>query len=65
MNINGYEIAPDANLSSADLRGARLQVADLSSADLYSAVHKEERGINLLDVLPSVRLDVQLFSPIV
>jgi hypothetical protein len=44
MNINGYEIKPNANLSGANLSCANLRGADLRGADLSCA---NLRGANL------------------
>ena len=38
MNINEYEIKPNANLNRADLSGANLNRADLSDADLKETI---------------------------
>ena len=37
MNVNGYTIAPGANLSEANLYGANLSRANLYEANLYGA----------------------------
>ena len=37
MNVNGYEIKPDANLQGADLYGADLYGANLEGANLEGA----------------------------
>ena len=37
MRVNGYEIRPFANLSRANLSGAKLSRADLSGANLFGA----------------------------
>jgi uncharacterized protein YjbI with pentapeptide repeats len=40
MNVNGYEIEPDADLENADLEGADLSNANLRAATLKKLQHR-------------------------